>query len=197
MNSKTFVRALLGVGALILVGCSSVPTRVNEGHIPAKTFSFMAPKGAGPAHFAERRAQVHALIQEAITHSLASKGVAKVDAGGDITVAYLVVVASNATTAAVSDYFGYGPDATEILQKAHKKAAEKREEALDRRMTDTRFFTPGALVIDVLDPKTAALLYRNFTARELLRNVPLDVRKERLQEAVDEVLGDLRIKPTP
>jgi hypothetical protein len=53
----------------------------------------------------------------------------------------------------------------------------------------------GALVVDVLDAKTLELQYRNFAYRELLSQAPKDVRAERIQEVVDEVLSDLRVAP--
>jgi hypothetical protein len=146
----------------------------------------------GPAW---NRAEIHALIQASITRNLASKGVAKVDNGGDITVAYLVVIGSNVTTAAIGDYFGYGPETSALLDKAHKGASKQYDAFTKRRIRDEKTYLAGALVLDVLDARTIELQYRNFAYRDLLRQAPKDVRAERIQEVVDEVLGGLRVAP--
>lgn len=184
---------LLCAGALALAGCSSTPVTVDEGRIQAKTFSFMKRHGTGGAAFAEQRAEVHALVQAAITRSLASRGIARVDSGGDVTVGYLVIVGSNVTTAAIGDYFGYGPETSALMAKAHAGAGRRYEEFTRNRVRDEKTYKAGALVIDILDAKTQELRYRNFAYRELLRQAPKDVRAERIQGVVDEVLRDLRV----
>jgi hypothetical protein len=61
--------------------------------------------------YADSREQVHALIQDSISRNLASKGLSRVPSGGDVIVAYLVIIGNNASTEAISTYFGYDRDA--------------------------------------------------------------------------------------
>ena len=53
--------------------------------------------------------------------------------------------------------------------------------------------TAGTLLVDIIDAKTYKLLKRSYVARPLLRNPSAEVRAERIQEAVDAVLKDVRI----
>src|SRR5437867_13192760 len=88
-------KLLLAACALVLAGCSSTPTKVDTGPIRARTFSFVntGPRQA-PANADDRQA-IHAMIQEAIKKNLAARGVTRAAAGGDVTVAYLVVTGNN------------------------------------------------------------------------------------------------------
>ena len=56
----------LNLAALLVAGCSSTPTRVDTGSIHAATFSFVQGRPA-PPEYAEQRAHIHTLIQNAIT----------------------------------------------------------------------------------------------------------------------------------
>jgi hypothetical protein len=193
---KSAHRVLLGATLAVLAGCSSVPVQVNEGKVHARTFNFMASKKASVPAFADNRAEMHQSIQVAISRNLASKGLQKVDAGGDLIVGYLVIVASNVTTTSIGDYFGYGPDNAALIEKAHGSAQELRESGPGYRIRDPKLYQAGALVVDILDAKTLGLQYRNFTHRDLLpAGTPDEVRTKRLQEAVDEILADLRVTP--
>ena len=84
----------------------------------------MRPGPLPEAAFAEKRQQVHALIQEAIETNLAAKGLKRVAEGGDVTIADLVIVGNNANTSAINDYFGYSPDAMALVDKAHEAYTE-------------------------------------------------------------------------
>jgi hypothetical protein len=176
-----FVATVLAAG-----GCSSVQTRVDTGPIKARTFMFVnrGPKAA-PA-FADDRAVVHTMIQNALTQHLAAKGVTRVNSGADITVAYLVIVGNNVVTTSINDYFGYNSDAAALVGKAH--------DAQSVRGHDPNYFEAGTLVVDIIDTQTHSLLRRNYGRREILREVPNDVRAARIQEVVDEVLQGLRIR---
>jgi len=184
MNHTT--RFLIGMVSLLVVGCTSTPTRVDTGPIKASTFDFVARITGPRAEIAEGDEAVHAMIQDAITANLAAKGVARVEGGGDVKVAYLVIVGNNVSTEAVNDYFGYGRDDTELAEKAHKAAA------VDNKNPD--YFEAGALLIDVIDATTFKLLKRTYVVRPVMRDLPADERQARIRDAVDEALGDLRIK---
>jgi hypothetical protein len=172
--------------ALVFVGCSSAPTQVDHGPIAAKTFSFVNPGNRAAPAFGDNREHIHQLVQEAITRNLASRGVTRTPAGGDVTVAYLMIVGNNASTAAVSDYFGYGRDAAALSDKA--------QEAYTHAKTPN-YFEAGTLVIDVIDAKTYQLLKRGHATGPRLRNLPPDTQAATVQEAVDKILRDLRLAP--
>jgi hypothetical protein len=157
---------------------------VDTGSIHAASFSFVAASPGPPPDFAEKRAQIHAMIQDAISRNLEGKGLTKSASGGDVAVAYLIVVGDNVSTEAISTYFGYGRDTTDLLEKA------------ENAYTDTKnpnYFQAGTLLIDIIDAKTFKLLKRSYVVRPLLSNPTAEVRAERIQEAVDAVLKDVRI----
>ena len=176
--------AAVAVAVIIVAGCST-PTHVDSGPIKASTFSFLRPGRLPEAAFTENRQHVHALVQEAIANNLAAKGLQQVPEGGDITVAYLIVVGNNASTSAINDYFGYTPDAMALVDKAHKAYTDN-----DRR----DYFEAGTLLIDLVDSKTQKVLARDYVTRQILQNPTAEAQKARLQEAVDEALQGVRIK---
>jgi hypothetical protein len=177
-----------------LLGCSSIPTQVNEGTLRAKTFSFMKFKGKGDApSYSENLVKAHKAIQAAITEQMESRGVERVEDGGDLTVGYMFIVASNLMTVAVDDYYGYGEDRDALLKKASKRAKEHREEDAVSRVRE--IYRAGALFVDVLDSKTHELMYRNYASRELLTDASSNVQEERVRKVVEEALADLRVKP--
>jgi hypothetical protein len=124
------------------------------------------------------------MIQEAITKNLAAKGVSAVRSGGDISVAYLVIAGNNAATTSLNEYFGYGDDATALVDKAHEQAIKGQSRG---------YFEAGTLVIDIVDTKSSKLLKRASVSSNILRDLPLDVRQARIQGFVDQALSDLRI----
>jgi hypothetical protein len=174
----------LNLAALLVAGCSSTPTKVDTGRIHAATFNFVQGRPVTP-DYAEKRAQIHTLIQNAITTNLAGKELTRVANNPDVFLAYLVILGNNVATTAVNDYFGYGRDSDALLDKAHEKGAIESK--------NPNQFVAGTLVIDVIDAKTYKLLYRNYAVRQVLRNVPDDVRAERIQEAVDAALKNVQI----
>lgn len=174
----------LSLAALVIAGCRSTPTQVDTGPIKAATFSFVGGGSKAAPSFADDREQVHALIQQCITRNLASKGLQKVASGGDVTVAYLVIIGNNASTMAINDYFGYGRDTAALHDKA---------QAAYNKSKNPNYFEAGTLLVDVIDSRTFKLLKRAHVTRPVLHNVPADVRTTHIQEAVDAVLADLRI----
>jgi hypothetical protein len=175
---------LVIVAAFLLAGCSSTPARVDRGPIRAGTFSFVDRGPRPQPDFAEKRQQVHAAIQSAISGNLGGRGLQAVPSGGDLTVAYLVIVGNNVATAAIDDYFGYARDTAAVQAKAHAAATSSK---------NPNYFAAGTLVIDLLDAKSYQLLKRGYATRPLLRDAADDARAARIQEVVDEILRDLRI----
>jgi len=171
-------------GLLLFTGCSSTPDRVDRGPIKARTFSFVH-RGTPPrAEFADNREQAHALIQQDLTDNLAAKGVTKVDSGGDITVAYLVILGNNATTESINKYFGYGRDSSALHEKAHDAYTKS---------DNPNYFEAGTLLVDIIDSKSFELLRRAHVTRPVLRNASAEIRAANIKEAVDAVMKDLRI----
>ena len=126
------------------------------------------------------------MVQDAITQNLAARGITKVPAGGDVTVAYLLIVGNNAATASLDDYFGYGPDGSKLQEKVHAAQATGK---------NREYFEQGTIFIDFVDPRESKLVKRASVQRPVLRNVTPEVRSERIREAVDEALRDVRIQP--
>jgi len=169
--------------AVWLAGCSSTPTQVNKGPIKAATFSFVAASQA-EAGFADKRAAVHQLIQQAISQNLARKGLRQVETGGEVTVAYLVIVGNNASTESINTYFGYGRDSADLHEKAQSAYTGSK---------NPNYFEAGTLLIDLLDARTFKLLDRNYVTRPVLRDASTEVRAAHIQEAVDAALKNVQI----
>ena len=181
MNLK--LSMLLAAG-LVIAGCST-PARVDNGPIQARTFSFV-DRGVKPLPaYTDNRQPVHAMVQEAITKSLAAKGVTRAATGGDVTVGYLIIVGNNVSTMAIDDYFGYGDAANALQDKAQSAYTSNK---------NPNYFEAGTLVIDIIDSKSFKLLKRGYATRPILRNLPDDARQARIQDAVDEILRDVRIE---
>ncbi len=95
---------LFGVAvALIAVAGCKTPAKVDKGPIRASTFSFIRPDPQAQAAFAEKEQQIHAIVQEAIAQNLTARGLRRVADGGDVTVAYLIIVGNNVTTTSIND----------------------------------------------------------------------------------------------
>jgi hypothetical protein len=181
---KAKLLSALAVAAIVFAGCGT-PTHVDTGTIKAATFSFLRTGPLPEAAFAERRQQVNAFIQEAISNNLAAKGLRAVATGGDVTVAYLIVVGNNVSTTSINDYFGYGPDAMALVDKAQTAYTEGAHRG---------YFEAGTLLIDILDPRTNKVLARNYVTRPVQENASADARKARIQEAVNDALKNVRFE---
>lgn len=174
---------ILAIWLLALApACSpKVQTRVDTGPVQARTFAFVARDSPAPRS-PDDVEHVHAAIQEAITTNLAGKGVARVDSSPDVMVAYLVVVGDRTSTRAVDTYYGRGRLYGDLLNEAH--------EAYTHAANPTNL-EAGTLLIDVLDGRTAGLLWRNYVTRTVLQNPSPELRATHIQGAVDEELQGL------
>lgn len=185
MTTKILVHSLLIAAALVLGACSSVKTTVDTGALAARTFSFINTGSKPLPAYADAQTQVHVMLHEAITKNLAAKGVSRVPTDGDIIVAYLIIAGNNATTTSLNDYFGYGPDASDLVDKVHTEQAIKGG--------NRGYFEAGTLVIDILNPQTSKVLKRATVSSPILRNISAEARQSRIQGFVDQALTDLRI----
>jgi hypothetical protein len=170
---------------LAVAGCSSVKTKVDSGPIAARTFSFVNTGAKPPPAAADTRAQVHQMIQQAVTKTMAGKGVAYVSSGGQLTVAYLVIAGNNVSTTSLNEFFGYTADAAALVEKVHSEQAVKSG--------DRNYFEAGTLVVDIVDSRTAKVLKRSTVRSSILRNLPAETRQARVQALVDQALSDLLI----
>lgn len=169
--------------ALIVAGCSSVKTHVDNGPVNARTFSFLDP-GSRQLPSDAANSDVHAMVQQAIINNLAAKGVSHVPTGGNVTVAYLVIAGNNVATTTLNTYFGYTEDSEALAERVHKEQTVS---------DDSRgYFEAGTLVIDILDPRTSKLLQRRSIHAQVLRNLPMEKRTERLQRIVDQALQNVQ-----
>ena len=172
--------------AVGLAGCSSVKTHVSEGPVKARTFSFLNSGQSRVPDYAETSKEVHALVQQALIANLGARGVSQVPVGGDVTIAYLIVVGNNATTTSLNQYFGYTADSQALLEKVHSE--QTGSSARD-------YFEAGTLVIDFVKPSDSKLLQRRSIQAQVLRNLPRDKRSARIQGLVDQALRDVPISP--
>lgn len=160
-----------------------VQTRVDTGPIRARSFAFVARDTPAPRATNDIE-QVHAAIQEAITIDLADKGVERVTSSPDVLVAYLVVVGDRTNTRSIDTFFGRGRPSGQLLNRAF--------EAYGRADSPTDL-EAGTLLIDILDGRNAALLWRSHVTRAVLQNPSSELRAAHIQGAVDQALQGLRI----
>lgn len=169
-----------------LVGCSSTPVRVNSGPIVAKTFDFIKPKPKPLPVFADPDEKVNAIVQTAITESLARRGITRSETRSEITVAYMVIVGNSASITSIEDYFGYGRDTSELKDRAFKEYTNG---------DNPEQFRAGTLLIDMLDSNSGKLLHREYATRVLLNNSPDQEKGRRLREVVEEIVSRIHFNP--
>ncbi len=171
-------------GLALVTACSSAKTHVDKGRITARSFSFLATSRPMP-DYAEANRQAHAMVQQAIALNLAVKGLGYMPAGGEVTVAYLIVAGNNTTTTSLNQYFGYTDDASDLVDSIHKEQTSSQQ--------NRGYFEAGTLVIDFLDPQTSKLLQRRSIHAQILRNLPAETRATRIQSLVDQALVNVPI----
>lgn len=183
MKTNKFL-LLFAVGILTFAGCTTTPTTVNTGTIHARTFSFVKQRANLTSVYADNNENIHRMIQDAITKNLASRGVGRVSANGDIAVPYLLIVGNNVSTKAINEYFGYSGDVTALHAKAHEAYTGTN---------NPNHFDAGTLIIDITDGRNFKLLKRGYATRAIASDLSAGARAERIQKAVDTILRDLKI----
>jgi hypothetical protein len=177
---------VLTISVVALSACSTVKTHVDNGVVSARTFSFLNTGPRRQPGYADKSPQAHAAVQNAISKNLAARGVSYVASGGDVTVAYLIIVGNQVSTSSLSDYFGYSDDANDLLEKTHKAQTIKSE--------NRAYFETGTLVIDFLEPATSKLLQRRSIQADVLRHLDIEQRQARLQGLVNQELSTVDIR---
>jgi len=183
---KTNLLLLLILVALAPGDSAGARAKVNKGTIHARTFNFVKPSSKPVPGFLDNSEAVHAMIQKAITKNLAARGVTRVNAGGDVTVPYLVITGDNVSTTAIRDYFGYSDDLDDLHERAQKAYT---------RTKNPNHFEAGTLLIDIVDGRDFKLMKRGYASRPILRDLSAGAKAARIQEVVDEILRDVRIEP--
>jgi hypothetical protein len=97
-------------------------------------------------------------------------------------VAYLVIVGDQASTVAISDYFGYGRSYAALHAEAHEAYTTKEHPGL---------VIAGTLLIDIIDRRLLAVVKRTHATRPALRDPSPEARAANVQGAVDQALADL------
>jgi hypothetical protein len=186
MKIKYCSHVAVALTVLALMGCSSVPTKVDTGPIHARTFSFVSRGNRPVPGFVDDRQAVHEMIQNAITKDLAARGVTLAPTGGDVTVGYLIIIGNHVSTEAINDYFGYNQGAGELQDKAHEVYTNSK---------NPNDFEAGTLLIDITDSLDHRLLKRGYVTRMIGDNITPDERQQRIQAVVDEIFKNLRVEP--
>jgi hypothetical protein len=182
-TTKALVYLMVG---LALTAFGSAKMRVNRGSVTARTFSFLDMGNKPLPNYAEPRQEAHAAIQQALIKNMGDRGVTFTKSGGDVTLAYLLIIGNNTMTTSLNSYFGYGEDASDLVDKVHKEQTNGKERG---------YFESGTLVVDFVDPKNSKLLQRRSIQAQLLRDLPKEKRIERLQKLIDDGLKDVPVSP--
>ncbi len=187
LNSRSLtltVRSLLSAVALAVTvtACSTVTTHIDKGAIQGSSFSFVnqVRRTSNPD---DRTAQGLAMIRQAIANNLTARGVHEVPSGGDVTVAFLVIVGNNVSTVALDSYFGYNNDSDALLSKVHSKGAVKNH--------SRNYFVAGTLIVDFVDPRASKVLQRRMITADVLQDLTMQQRAERVQAIVNQALQDV------
>src|SRR5688572_2622955 len=183
---KTNLLLLLALVAFTPAASAKAPAKVNKGPIHARTFNFIQVSSKPVPGIVDDRAPIHAMIQKAITKNLAARGVTRVNAGGDVTVPYLIITGNNISTRSIRDHFGYSDDVSDLHDRAQKAYT---------RTKNPNHFEAGTLLIDIVDGKNFKLMKRGHATRPSLRDLSAGAKAARIQEVVDEILRDVRIGP--
>lgn len=183
--SKGCLLVALAMGVLALTGCATTPTRVDTGPVKAHTFNFFNARADNAPPMSAKEAEIHGLIQAAIVEELAAKGLTKVEKDGDVAVAYMIIVSDGGKTMSYNDFYGYGEGPDRLQAKAHEAFAIENK---NRTQYDA-----GTLVVDVANFRQYEVYWRNFVWSPIMKDLPVENRKERLKGFVHEVLKPLRV----
>lgn len=172
-------RWMIWLAVACLCGCSSIdmPSGTSKGYSSAR---FIQPKPQ-PFAAADPSAELNLRIQQSIAKEFEAHGLAVAAGDADLVIAYLVILQDNVMTTRLDDYYGYGQDAADIMDEAHKRGVvqNSRREA----------FARGAIVIDLVDAKSGRLVYRDYAVRDVWANVSEEDRQARIEEAVRQALA--------
>jgi hypothetical protein len=171
----------LSVTAALAVGCSStikMPKGKAKGYNSAR---FVNSREQTIAQGIEDTPEVNKLVQDSIASALRKGGIRVGGGGEDLIIAYMLIHQSVSSTTMNDDHFGYGRDAGDILEQAHQKGV------IENASPD--YFEAGAVVVDLLDARTNALVFRNFAVRDTQQTPSPAGQKARIDNAVAEAIA--------
>lgn len=180
--SKTamITRIALAALALAAVSCSSVemPKGTSRGYTSARLVTLAKAPTYDPS--IPNQASANRMIQKSLAANFRANNFQVGPGSAELIVGYLVLVQNNYSTLALDDYFGYGRDSQEIVDRAQELGVVKnsRPDA----------FESGTIVVDVIDAKTNKLVYRGHATRDIYRNNSDSARQALINDAVTEAL---------
>jgi hypothetical protein len=177
---KRILQPLLLAAVGLLASCGTgvdMPKGTAKGYQSAR-LTQRDPGGRTITDPTER--QVNAMIQKSIARQFTSNGMAYGSGNADLVVAYMVIYQEPGVTSSYDDYFGYGRDAGEISEAAHRRGT------LESERPD--FFRQAGVVVDVIDSRTYQLVYRNFAKADVIKSASASTRAARVDAAVTQAL---------
>jgi Domain of unknown function (DUF4136) len=195
MNPPGHIVLLIAV--LANVAAATAAPKVKIRTQADKTFSFQNlrtwdwhPDGAGEVKLmttamdAERSKQVHAtldpIITQAVEKELSARGFERKPGGADFIVNYYVLTVPGTASNEMGQFL---PSVAEYGLPPIKQAT-----------TMLRAFERGSLVLDVISPAKKSVVWRGIAETEVDRELPDDVRKARIEKAVQDIVKKLPVK---
>ncbi|MGA8655284.1 MAG: DUF4136 domain-containing protein [Chthoniobacterales bacterium] len=185
---RTIVDASLGLLALmLLVSCASTNSgsHFEPGATLAgrTTFRFLPDRTIDAAEAVSNRAYWRNAISQDIVAALNAKGYRFFPTRQtDFLVAYHIVLKDNEAVTTFDNYYGYDLSADQLAQADLSKFQDpKRPGAAEE----------GILVIDIIDPKQRALLWRGWTKSSLNRQKPSEQLQAQARLVVERTLASL------
>ena len=185
---RTIVDASLGLLLLmLLVSCASTNSgsHFEPGATLAgrTTFRFLPDRTIDAAEAVSNRAYWRNAISQDIVAALNAKGYRFFPTRQtDFLVAYHIVLKDNEAVTTFDNYYGYDLSADQLAQTDLSKFQDpKRPGAAEE----------GILVIDIIDPKQRALLWRGWTKSSLNRQKPSEQLQAQARLVVERTLASL------
>jgi hypothetical protein len=166
-----------------LCACQSVqmPRGKSAGYKSARFVQVQKNPFAGYSNNLENSPELNQMVKNAIAKKFQAEGIPVVQGDSDLIIAHLILRQENISTTRNQEYFGYGRDASAIMDEAHERGV------LNKSRPDA--FDEGAVVIDILDARTNKLIYRNFAKGAVAQGISDAARQARLNSAVAGALA--------
>lgn len=192
---KSFRRIALDVsfGSLflvLLVGCASTQSgsHLEPGATLAgrTTFRFLPDRSIDAAEAVSNRAYWRNVIGQDIVAALNAKGYRFFPTRQtDFLVAYHIVLKDNEAVTTFDNYYGYDLSADQLAQADLSKFQDPKKPGTAEE---------GILVVDIIDPKKRALLWRGWTRSKLNRQQPGEQLQALAKAVVDRTMASLPAK---
>lgn len=120
-------------------------------------------------------------IRDAIAAEFTRHGISTTQDNPQLLYAFMVIRQNNVATTVNQQYFGFGRDASAIMDEAHRRGVIGGK-------TPTAF-DMGAVVVDVLDTRTNKLIFRGFAKRPVTEGLDPSARRSKINSAVAEAMA--------